>query len=205
MTVLPGALPARSGDVPPCCSHPLPTAPGGLDTNILMPKGKGEGQTPQRALTKAKPGFPVQRSHLRVSRTDPSASWRGNRLPIMHNSLGGRDICDQVMTTWACVSGCSVVSDSSVTPCTVAHQAPLSMGFPRQEYWRGLPSASPGALPDSGLEPVSIVSPAPVVRSSPDHKPSKSSPNLHGRCEQRGPRLHLRLTEFNKFVQSVCL
>ena len=36
---------------------------------------------------------------------------------------------------------------------TVAPQAPLSMGFSRQEYWRGLPSPSPGDLPDPGMEP----------------------------------------------------
>ena len=39
-----------------------------------------------------------------------------------------------------------------VTPWTVAHQAPLSMGFSRQEYWSGLPCLSPGALPDPGIE-----------------------------------------------------
>ena len=36
---------------------------------------------------------------------------------------------------------------------TVAHQAPLSMGFPRQEYWSELPFPSPGDLPDPGIEP----------------------------------------------------
>ena len=41
------------------------------------------------------------------------------------------------------------------TPWTIAHQAPLSMGFPRQEYWSGLPFPSPGALPNSGIAPVS--------------------------------------------------
>ena len=40
-----------------------------------------------------------------------------------------------------------------VTPWTVAHQAPPSMGFPRQEYWNGLPFPSPGDLPDPGIEP----------------------------------------------------
>ena len=40
-----------------------------------------------------------------------------------------------------------------VTPWTVACQAPLSMGFPRQEYWSGLPFPSPGDLPDPGIEP----------------------------------------------------
>ena len=41
------------------------------------------------------------------------------------------------------------------TPGTVAHQAPLSMGFPRQEYWSGLPFPSPGNLPDLRIEPES--------------------------------------------------
>ena len=43
---------------------------------------------------------------------------------------------------------------------TVAHQAPLSMEFPRQEYWSGLPFPSPGGLPDSGIKPGSPVAPA---------------------------------------------
>ena len=40
------------------------------------------------------------------------------------------------------------------TPWTVAHQAPLSMGFSRQEYWSGLPFPSPGDLPDSRPPPL---------------------------------------------------
>ena len=43
---------------------------------------------------------------------------------------------------------------------TVAHQAPLSMGFSRQGYWSGLPFPSPGDLPDPGMEPNSLASPA---------------------------------------------
>ena len=39
------------------------------------------------------------------------------------------------------------------TPWTVAYQAPLSMGFSRQEYWTGLPFPSPGDLPDPGIKP----------------------------------------------------
>ena len=42
-----------------------------------------------------------------------------------------------------------------VTPWTVARQAPLSMGFLRQEYWSGLPFPSPGDLPSPGIKPVS--------------------------------------------------
>ena len=46
------------------------------------------------------------------------------------------------------------------TPQTAAHQAPLSTGFSRQEYWSGLPFPSPGDLPDPGVEPKSLASPA---------------------------------------------
>ena len=51
---------------------------------------------------------------------------------------------------------CSVLSDS-MTPWTVVHQAPLCMGFSRQEYWNGLPFPPPGDLPDPGIEPGSPV------------------------------------------------
>ena len=43
---------------------------------------------------------------------------------------------------------------------TVAHQAPLSMGFSRQECWSGLPCPPPGDLPDPGIKPASLTSPA---------------------------------------------
>ena len=46
------------------------------------------------------------------------------------------------------------------TPRSIAHQAPLYMGFSRQEYWSGLPSPLPGDLPDPGIEPISLTSPA---------------------------------------------
>ena len=53
---------------------------------------------------------------------------------------------------------CALVTQSCVTfvtPWTVAHQDPLSMGFFKQEYWTRLPSLSPGDLPDPEIEPVS--------------------------------------------------
>ena len=52
------------------------------------------------------------------------------------------------------------MSESFVTPWAMAHQALLSMEFYRQEYWSGLPFPSPGDLPDPGIEPASLVSPA---------------------------------------------
>ena len=53
------------------------------------------------------------------------------------------------------------------TPWTVAHQAPLSMGFSRQGYLSGLPYPPPGDLPDPGIKPVSPVSPALQADSLP--------------------------------------
>ena len=56
--------------------------------------------------------------------------------------------------TWKCeIFSRSVVSDSLWPPWTVAHHAPLFMGFPRQEYWSRLPFPSWGDLPDPGIEP----------------------------------------------------
>ena len=43
---------------------------------------------------------------------------------------------------------------------TIAYQAPLSMGFLKQEYWSGFPGPPPGVLPDPGIEPVSPMAPA---------------------------------------------
>ena len=48
-----------------------------------------------------------------------------------------------------------LVTKSCPTPWTIACQAPLSMGFSRQEYWSGLPFPSPGHLPDPGIKPMS--------------------------------------------------
>ena len=49
----------------------------------------------------------------------------------------------------------SEVAQSCPTPWTVAHQAPPSMGFSREEYWSGVPFPSPGELPDPGIKPAS--------------------------------------------------
>ena len=54
-----------------------------------------------------------------------------------------------------------------VTPWTVALRAPLSMGFPRQEYWSRLPFPTSGALPDQGIEPTFLVFPAWQANSLP--------------------------------------
>ena len=58
-----------------------------------------------------------------------------------------------MLSRFSCVQLCA-------TLWTVARQAPLSVGFFRQEYWSGLPCPPPGDLPDPGIEPTSLMSPA---------------------------------------------
>ena len=59
----------------------------------------------------------------------------------------------------------------------VAHQAPPSMGFSRQEYWSGLPFPSSGDLPDPGIEPRSPTLQADALTSAPPGKPKIYSYN----------------------------
>ena len=73
----------------------------------------------------------------------------------------------------------SVVSNFA-TLRTVARQAPLSMGFFRQEYWNGLPCPLPGDLPDPGIKPASPVSLALQADSLPlNHWGSHQWPTFH--------------------------
>ena len=74
---------------------------------------------------------------------------------------------------------CKVVSDSFTTPWTVAHQAPLSMGFPRQEFSSGLPFPAPGDLPNPGIEPKC---PALAGRFFTTQPPSNIMYEMSGRC-----------------------
>ena len=67
------------------------------------------------------------------------------------------------------------MSDFFVTPWTVACQAPLSMGFPRQVYWSGLPFPPPGYLPNPGTKPMS---PASHHWATSKAFPSTGGPNL---------------------------
>ena len=62
----------------------------------------------------------------------------------------------------ACKHMCCMLSCFGLfaTPQTAAHQAPLCMGFPRQEYWTELPFLSPGDLPNPGIEPAPLSSAA---------------------------------------------
>ena len=70
------------------------------------------------------------------------------------------------------------------TPWTVAHKAPLSMGFSRQEYWSGLPFPSPGDLPNPGIEPRSPVLQADSLLSEPQGKPLHTVRHFYAKKKQ---------------------
>ena len=69
------------------------------------------------------------------------------------------------------------------TPWTVAYQAPLSLGFSKQEYWSWLPFPSPGDLPNPGIEPGSPILQADALPSEP---PGKSMPI----CDRTGTHFY---------------
>ena len=89
---------------------------------------------------------------------------------------------------------------------TVAHQAPLSMGFHRQEYWSGLPCPPPGNLPHPGTEPASPASQADSFLLSHQRSPSEirsvaqSCPTLCDPMNRSTPGLpvHHQLPEFTE-------
>ena len=74
---------------------------------------------------------------------------------------------------------CKVVSDSFTTLGTVAHQAPLSMGFLRQEFSSGLPFPAPGDLCNPGIEPKSPVLAGRFFTTQP---PLNTMYEMSGRC-----------------------
>ena len=74
-----------------------------------------------------------------------------------------------MLSSRICCLVASVVFDSFATPQTVAHQAPLSMGFPRQEYRSGLLFPSPWDLPDPGIKPESSALAGGFFTAEPDY------------------------------------
>ena len=69
------------------------------------------------------------------------------------------------------------MSDSFVSPWTIAYQTPLSMGFPSQEYGSGLPFPSSGDLPDPGIEPMFSSLADGSFTTEPPGKPSEALKN----------------------------
>ena len=86
---------------------------------------------------------------------------------------GNRSREDWLFCRWStyCMHACSVVSDSA-TLWTVAHQAPLSLGFSRQKSWSGLSCPPPADLPNTGIKPTSPASRSRVFTPKPPGKPT---------------------------------
>ena len=81
--------------------------------------------------------------------------WRNLNTDCKHVCMRA-----QIVNMCACVLSHFSGGGLHETLWTVAHQAPLFMGFFRQAYWSGLPCPPPGDLPDPGIEPASLMSPA---------------------------------------------
>ena len=78
--------------------------------------------------------------------------------PISYNNLQWKRVRKNMyMYIYACA--CQVSVQRFSTLWFIAHQAPLFMGFSRQEYWSGLPSLPPEDLPNPGIKPISLMSP----------------------------------------------
>ena len=74
-----------------------------------------------------------------------------------------------------------------VNPWTVARQAPLSMGFPRQEYWSGLPFSTPGDLPDPGIKPCVSCNGRQILYHWATWEPKFSESNLNPKSLEKLP------------------
>ena len=87
------------------------------------------------------------------------------------------------------------------TPSNVAHQAPLSMGFPRQEYWNGLPFLSPRDLPDPGIEPGSPALAGGFFTSKPQGKPMAKSRDRYTQVPKKKiMQIHAKKTALNSLM-----
>jgi len=95
------------------------------------------------------------------------------------------------------------VSDSFATPWTVAHQAPLSMGYSRQEDWSGLPFPPPRDLPNPGTKPKSPALRADSLMLSHWESPLKTSPIAQGNSVKWGKHM-LCVSDTPEFEAQVC-
>ena len=95
--------------------------------------------------------FPIQGSNLCL------LHWQADSFSTESPRKPQRMVCACVLSCFSCVQ-------LFVTQWTIAHQAPLSLGFSRQEYWSGLPCPPPGDIPDPELKLAPFTSPAQAGR-----------------------------------------
>ena len=94
--------------------------------------------------------------------SQPYPEWVTDQTTFYDTCAGDMAMNKHSLPSWSLHSGGGSVHAQSLssvqlfaTPRPVACQAPLSMGFSRQEYWSGLPFSSPGDLPDTGIKAIS--------------------------------------------------
>ena len=154
----------------------------GVDSGLRVLTVAPSGSGPARVTWPPPHPHGPESLHLRTKRMAPPWEvwgwppqlqgvqwWQGDRgtRPVLRvredRARVGKEKCESV--------SCSVASDFC-DPWTAAHQAPLSTEFSRWEYWSGLPSPSPGDLPNPGIEHGSS---APQADSLPTESPGKPS------------------------------
>ena len=156
--------------------------PGHTGESLLMPGSKPEFHAPHggAALLKAtssfgkgasglgKPSEPLPLAGASLKTLEAPGMFQNYGLPEPPNYPSHRGCC--CLVTKSCLT--------LMTLLTVAHQAPLSMGFPRKEYWNGLLFPSPGYLPIPGIEPTSLATSALAGGFFTTEPPEKSIPIL---------------------------
>ena len=154
---------------PPLCSHAWPCRP------VLSPArqasqllwralGEGSGQTLGPGLASSPVYLPFLSRHLwQQDLTEYSVSARHPSFPPSFTWVGSwydGSPSSLPISSQSAIVLCMLSHVDSASLWTIARQAPLLMGFSRQEYWSGLPFPPPEDLPDPGIEPSSPVSPA---------------------------------------------
>ena len=122
--------------------------------------------------------FKIYKQHMRLN-SIKQATQSKNCAEDLNRHFSKEDMC---------VCADSVVPNSSETPWTVVHQAPL--GCPRQEYWSGLPCSPPGNLPVPGIK---SGSPALQTVSLPTEPPGKPKEDIHGQ------KAHDKMSNISKY------
>ena len=102
--------------------------------------------------------FARSSSSMKLSFEMPYSLWTKDHLLLRNIYLISLFLSHKRMLH-VCMLSCFSCVQLFVTLWTIVCQAPLSMGFSRQEYWSGLPRPPPGDIPNPGIEPMSLMSP----------------------------------------------
>ena len=154
--------------IPSCYLHSKGFPVGSVVKNLPANAGSIPSEDPLERETATTPVFLPRKSHKQTSLAGVhgvTKNWTWQQLNTANHNL------HKIHCVQSPLLSLKVKSLSRVrllaTPWTVAHQAPPSTGFSRQQYWSGLPFPSPGDLPDPGIEPRSPALQADALTSEP--------------------------------------